>query len=310
MGAMDVSHNLSRTTAIAYTLSSALLFGLAMPALKPLMQAIEPQLAAGLLYMAMGLGLGATYLARGAPSPRIVRGEMGWLLLTLVSGGAIAPWLLFWGLAHATATTTSLLANTEIVFSTVLARFLFGEGYSGRLFFGVALILGGAMTLGGIGIGAIAPGPALAIVAACGFWGIDNNAMRKIAHGDASFVGCMKGLFAGAMNLGLALAFGATLPALSTTLGIAAVGAICYGASFGLYVRGLRVLGAARTSAYYGVAPFAGAAVAITFLHEPVTLRLAAAALLMGLGVGLHLIEPHAPMGPHAVDVPDDPDKL
>jgi hypothetical protein len=304
---MTTSHNPSRNGAIGIILLSAALFGLATPAVKPLIGGVAPQLAAGILYLGMGAGLAVAYLARGMPAAGVSHGESRWLVTSVVSGGIIAPWLIFWGLGHATATATSLLANTEVVFSTLLARFWFKEPYSSRLFLGVGLIVGGALALGG-GRGNIDPLPAIAVVLACAFWGIDNNAMRKIAHADASFVGLIKGLVAGSTNVVLALAFGATLPPATTTLGILSVGGLCYGVSFGLYVKGLRVLGAARTSAFYGTAPFAGALVGVGLLHDPLTFGLLAAAILMGGGVWLHAAEPHAPMGPHLVDVPDDPD--
>jgi drug/metabolite transporter (DMT)-like permease len=300
---MDASHNLSRSTAISFSLVSAALFGLATPAVKWFIAGVEPQLAAGVLYLGMGGGLAAAYAARGAPRTRIEPQERGWLVLSLVCGGLLAPWLIFWGLAHATATSTSLLANTEVVFSTLLARFFFNEHYSGRLFLGVALILGGTLVLSGFGSGAIDVAPAVAIVVACALWGLDNNAMRKVSHGDASFIGSAKGLIAGSTNVALAFVLGAKTAPASSLLGIAAVGALCYGLSFGLYVKGLRVLGAARTSAYYGTAPFAGALAAIVLLHEPVGIRLCVAAMLMGVGVWLHLSEPHPPAGPHAIDL-------
>ncbi len=307
MGAMRTSHNLSRTHAIAVTLASAALFGFATPAVKPFIAGVEPQLAAGVLYLGMGLGLAGRYAARGFPRPGIERSELGWLALSLVCGGVAAPWLIFWGLAHGTATATSLLTNMEIVFSTLLARFWFGERYPGRLFLGVGAIVGGAVVLSGLH-GGIDPIPAAAIVGACAFWGVDNNSMRKIAHADAGFVGCAKGLLSGAVNTGIAMSWGAAWPETPAILGIAAIGMVCYGASFSLYVRGLRVLGAARTSALYGVAPFAGALVGVGFLHESISLHLVLAAVLISVGVWIHLVEPHAPMGPHLVDVPDDPD--
>ena len=309
MGAMTTSHNLSRTAAIWVTLASAALFGLATPAVKPFIAGIDPQLAAGVLYLGMGMGLLIAYLSRGTPAPNVAKSETKWLLISVICGGIVAPWLIFWGLAHATATATSLLANTEVVFSTLLARFWFGERYSNRLFIGVVLIVGGAMALGGLR-GGLDPLPAVAVVAACAFWGVDNNAMRQISHADASFVGSIKGSVAGVSNVLLAIVWGASIPATGSLLGIMAVGLVCYGASFGLYVQGLRVLGAARTSAFYGTAPFAGALMGVGLLHEPVTVNLVASAALMGAGVWLHAVEPHPPIGPHLVDVADaDPDR-
>ena len=166
MGTMKDAHNLSRTSAIWVTLLSAGLFGIATPAVKPLIQGIDAQLGAGFLYLGMGSGLGVAYLFRGRPSAGILPSETPWLALSLLSGGILAPWLIFWGLSQSTATATSLLANTEVVFSTLLARFLFGEHYSSRLFLGVGLIVGGAIALSGAE-GTIALLPAIAVVCAC-----------------------------------------------------------------------------------------------------------------------------------------------
>jgi hypothetical protein len=73
----------------------------------------------------------------------------------------------------------------------------------------------------------------------------------------------------------------------------AAVGFLGYGVSLVLFVLGLRHLGAARTGAYFSTAPFIGAALAIPLFGEPLTSSLIGAALLMGIGVYLHLAETH-----------------
>jgi hypothetical protein len=95
------------------------------------------------------------------------------------------------------------------------------------------------------------------------------------------------------VNLALALSLGAALPGPLAIAGAAALGFVGYGLSLVLFVLALRHLGTARTGAYYSVAPFVGAVIAVLLLDEPVTLRLAAAAVLMGIGVWLHLTERH-----------------
>lgn len=47
------------------------------------------------------------------------------------------------------------------------------------------------------------------------------------------------------------------------------LGFASYGVSLVLFVRGLRFLGTARTGAYFSVAPFFGAALAVLLLGEP-----------------------------------------
>ena len=79
-----------------------------------------------------------------------------------------------------------------------------------------------------------------------------------------------------------------------TTTGAAmALGLLGYGVSLVLFVLALRSLGTARTGAYFSVAPFAGAALALA-LGEVATPLFWLAAGLMALGVWLHLTERHA----------------
>eukprot|EP01035_Chromulina_nebulosa_P015732 gene15732-biopygen13404 len=55
----------------------------------------------------------------------------------------------------------------------------------------------------------------------------------------------------------------------------------------------LRHLGTARTGAYFSLAPFIGACLAVLALHEPVTPSLLVAGGLMAFGLWLHLSERH-----------------
>ena len=71
------------------------------------------------------------------------------------------------------------------------------------------------------------------------------------------------------------------------------VGFLGYGVSLALFVVGLRQLGAARTGAYFSLAPFFGAALAIALHGEPVSTSLLLAGALMAVGVWLHLTERH-----------------
>jgi hypothetical protein len=60
-----------------------------------------------------------------------------------------------------------------------------------------------------------------------------------------------------------------------------------------LFIVALRHLGTARTAAYFSVAPFFGAALALVVLGEETTILFWAAAALMALGVRLHVTERH-----------------
>lgn len=71
----------------------------------------------------------------------------------------------------------------------------------------------------------------------------------------------------------------------------ALVGFLGYGLSLVLFVLALREVGAARTGAYFSTAPFIGSVVGLVALGERVSAALLAAAVLMGVGVYLHLTE-------------------
>jgi hypothetical protein len=114
-------------------------------------------------------------------------------------------------------------------------------------------------------------------------------------------IAMIKGLAAGAANLALALAHGARLPGVVPILEAAVLGFLGYGLSLVLFMRGLRSLGAARTGAYFSLAPFIGAVIAVGLFGEPLTLRLVLAGLLMGLGLYLHLAERHEHEHSHAL---------
>ena len=162
-----------------------------------------------------------------------------------------------------------------------------------RLFIGAMAILAGAVLLSWqAGTVSISWG-ALLIIGACLAWAIDNNLTRKVSGSDPIQIVAIKGIVAGAINLGLGLAQGVTLPAWPLVAGAAFVGLLGYGISLVFFVMGLRHLGSARTGAYFSTAPFIGAIIAIPMFGEQLTLKLAGAALLMGIGVYMHVMERH-----------------
>jgi len=120
-----------------------------------------------------------------------------------------------------------------------------------------------------------------------------------VSASDAMAVACAKGMIAGAVNISVALFVGAMMPSLSVTAAAAVVGLAGYGISLTLFVVALRDLGTARTSAYFSVAPFFGAALALLLNGEPITWQLAIASVAMAAGVWLHITERHAHLHVH-----------
>ncbi len=282
-----------RNSGVQAALVSAVLFGASTPLAKLLLGDLSPWMLAGLLYMGSGLGLGAYRLARRSTRVRLAPHELLPLLGGIISGGVVAPVLLMIGLAGMPASGASLLLNLEGVFTAVLAWVVFRENVDRRVLLGMAAIIAGAAVLSWSGSVDVAdPWPSLAVIGACLAWGLDNNLTRKVALNDATWLAAAKGLVAGPVNLALALALGATLPAAGLLLAAMAVGLLSYGVSLVLFIVALRHVGTARAGAYYSIAPFIGAAIAVT-LGAPATWQLGVAGVLMAAGVWLHLTERH-----------------
>ena len=285
---------------IAFALLAAALFGASTPLAKLLVGYVPPIMLAGLLYAGSGIGLALLMAVRrvaGTRSEEIVwpsRRDAGWLAGAIAFGGILGPIFLMFGLTAASASTASLLLNLEGVLTALLAWFLFRENFDARIAIGMlSIAIGGAvLAWDPTGGGGVTPG-ALLVVAACLCWAIDNNLTRKVSGNDAVVVAGLKGLIAGATNLGIALALGQALPATPVVLAAALVGLFGYGISLVLFVLALRHLGSARTGAYFSIAPFAGAALAIALQREPVTMQVVAAGALMAIGVWLHVSERH-----------------
>jgi drug/metabolite transporter (DMT)-like permease len=276
------------------SLAAALLFGAGTPLAKLLLAQASPWLLAALLYLGSGLGLALLRRLRRAPPVTLPAGEIRWLAGAVLAGGVAGPVLLMMGLAGMPAAGASLLLNAEGVFTALLAWFVFRENFDRRVALGMAAIVAGGLVLSWPGQ-ASWPSlqPTLLVTGACLAWGIDNNLTRKVSLSDASWIAMVKGLAAGATNLVLALLLGASWPSLPIVLAAGVVGFASYGASLALFVVGLRELGTARTGAYFSVAPFFGAVLAITLLGEPASVPLLAAGALMAVGVALHLSERH-----------------
>lgn len=232
-------------------------------------------------------------LIRRAPRVRIARNELPPLVGAVFFGGLVAPVLLMVGLADMAATGASLLLNAEAVFTAVLAWFVFRENFDRRIALGMVAIVAGAVVLSvptGADFGA--PWPAIAVLGACLCWGWDNNLTRKVALNDATWLAAVKGAVAGPVNLVLAFLLGATVPNGWVLAGAVTIGFFAYGASLALFIVAMRHIGTARAGAYFSVAPFFGALIAVV-MGEPLTWPLAIAAALMAFGVWLHLTERH-----------------
>lgn len=127
----------------------------------------------------------------------------------------------------------------------------------------------------------------LFVVAATACWGLENNCTRKISSKDTYQIVVLKGIFSGLGALGIALWAGEAAPSVGYMLAAMALGFMAYGLSIFLYVRAQSVLGAAKTSAYYAVAPFVAAFLSLALLGEPLSAGYLLACAVMVAGTVL-----------------------
>lgn len=286
-------HRTLREPGVVAAMTAAALFGAGTPLAKMLLHSVSPWLMAGLLYLGSGIGMVLVRRFTQAPAVVLPKADRLWLLGAVLCGGVLAPVLLMFGLSGMPASDASLLLNAEGVFTALLAWFVFKENFDRRIALGMVAIVAGALILSWPKqLHFTALWPSLALLAACFAWGLDNNFTRKVSLTDATWIAATKGLVAGAVNLSIALVLGASLPPPVQTVAALVLGFAAYGASLALFVVALRHLGTARTGAYFSVAPFFGAVLAL-LLGEPLTTPLLVAGAFMALGVWLHLSESH-----------------
>lgn len=293
-------------TPVGYALLAATLFGISTPLSKILVGDISPVFLVSFLYLgtAVGMFLIRIPLKSGHSS---MAGEAGiripdvpWLVLAILAGGLIAPILLMSSLEITPAATASLLLNFEGVATMVIAFVVFREQVGKRIWIALGIIMVASILLSwnpdaafGLSVGAIG------ILLACVFWGIDNNSTRNISGKDPLAIVALKGFFAGSIALVLAFLGSNSLPGISLILAAMLLGFFCYGVSMVLFIRALRDLGAARTGAYFSIAPFIGAALSFVLLRENPDLPIVIAFGLMIAGALVLATERHTHLHHH-----------
>lgn len=287
-------------TPVAWCLAAAALFGASTPASKLLLDgSVGPLTLAGLLYLGAGLATTPFALSGGAAERRRDPANLGRLAGAVLFGGVLGPIALLVGLRSAPSASVSLWLNLETTATALLAWAFFREHLDRRTWAANALVLAAGVLLAAPAGFAIAPSAAL-VVFACVCWGLDNNLTAVIDGYTPAQTTLAKGLVAGTVNLGLGLTLEGGLPSAATVLAALVVGALAYGASIVLYIRGAQQLGATRSQMLFATAPFLGMVVAWVALGEPILGVQVAAALLMVAALALLLASRHEHQHRHA----------
>ena len=261
------------STAIFSAILAAALYALNAPASKLLLQNVPPSMMAALLYLGAGLGMLLMGLARraaGRPSAEahLTRKDLPYTIGMIVLD-ILAPIFLMIGISHTTAANASLLNNFEIVATSLIALFIFKEKISRRLWLAIGLIVlsSALLTVEDAGSLKFSVGSVFVLLASC-CWGLENNCSRMLSQSDPQEIVIVKGLGSGAGALLVALLTGESFPAWGYVPFALLLGFVAYGLSIYFYVYAQRYLGAARTSAYYAIAPFIGVLMSLAVFRE------------------------------------------
>ena len=283
---------------ILLAILAAACYGVSSPISKLLLKELSPVFMAALLYLGAGLGMLAVKAAtrmkkREKKEARITKNELPFVLAMIVLDIA-APILLMLGLMMTNPATVSLLNNFEIVATSIIALAIFKEAIGRRLWIAIALITLSSILLSVSDLGnlSFSVGAVFALLA-CVCWGFENNCTRKLSLKDPLQIVIIKGLGSGTGAL-LIAAFTKTLSANTLYILFAlCLGFFAYGLSIYFYILAQRELGAARTSAYYAIAPFIGVGLSFLIFGQGITTSFVFALAIMVLGAYFAAFEKH-----------------
>ena len=281
--------NKSTNKGIALAILAAALYALNSPLSKLLLDFMTPTLMAGFLYVGAGVGMGVVALIRrlsgaGSAECELTKSDFPYTLMMIILDIA-APIFLLIGLSNTTAANASLLNNFEIVATALIALMIFKEKISPRLWMGIIFVTLSCALLSFEDLSSLRLSfGSLFILLACVCWGIENNCTRKLADKDPLIIVLLKGIFSGIGSVIIGLALGERIGVWWSVPAVLGVGFVAYGLSIFFYVYAQRLLGAARTSAYYAVAPFIGALLSLIIFRQlpPYTYFLALALMMIG----------------------------
>ncbi|KUO51869.1 MAG: hypothetical protein APF76_16135 [Desulfitibacter sp. BRH_c19] len=288
----------NKTTAIFMAILAAALFGISSPISKLLLVEIPPTLMASLLYLGAGFGMLAINIVKGLSKREQIEAKMTKKEMPYIIGMVIldvaAPVCLMIGLTMTTSANASLLNNFEIVATSLIALLIFKEAIGKRMWIAISLITFSSVILSfenlssfSFSIGSIF------VILACICWGFENNCTRMLSLKDPLQIVVIKGFGSGVGSLIIALAlkqYSINLLYLSMAL---LLGFVAYGLSIYFYVIAQRELGAARTSAYYAVAPFIGVVLSIIIFGQQINIFFIIALLIMLIGAYFAGVEHH-----------------
>lgn len=277
-----------KRVAVIYAVLAALLYALNTPVSKKLLSEVPVTLMASFLYLGAGIGVGIMYLffrKNESESEHLEKKDFPYVLGMILLDIA-APIFMMLGIKLGTASNASLLGNFEIVATAIIALCIFKEVVSSKLWTAILLITLASTILSFDGASGFEFSiGSLFVILAASCWGLENNCTRKISNKSTYQIVILKGVFSGGFSFVLSLTLGEKIPSVKLVVCAMALGFVAYGLSIFTYVRAQRVLGAAKTGAYYALAPFIGVVLSTAVFGERPNVVFYPALALMIAGV-------------------------
>lgn len=273
--------------AVVLALLAAIFYAINTPFSKILLNQIPPTLMAAFLYLGAGIGVGFLYLfhIKGEDKlERLTKKDLPYTIGMIVLDIA-APIFLMIGIRIGSVSNASLLENFEIVTTTLIALLVFKEKVTARLWAAIGFITVSSIVLSFEGSGSFqfSLGSLFVILATC-CWGLENNCTRKISDKSTYEIVFLKGIFSGGGSLMISFILGEHIPEWKYMMLAMLLGFVAYGLSIFMYIRAQKDLGAAKTSAYYAVAPFVGTFLAFLINGEELTTAYFVGLIFMMIG--------------------------
>ena len=282
--------------AICYAILAAVLYAINIPLSKLLLKKISPSMMASLLYLGAGIGIGIVYLItkrknKEQQEEKITKKDLPYVLGMIILD-IIAPILLMFGLLDTASTNASLLNNFEIVCTSIIALFIFKEAISKKMWFAIILITLSSFVLSiqDITQFKLSWGAILVLLATL-CWGMENNCTRNLSSKNTYKVVFLKGIFSGLGSLIVSLFLKESFSNIIYFSYALILGFVAYGLSIFFYIKSQAIIGAAKTSAYYSIAPFIGTFLSFLIFQEELTLSYFIGFIIMILGTIIVVID-------------------
>ena len=264
-----------KKSAVFFALLAAALYAVNIPLSKLLEEsgALTPAMLAGFLYCGAGVGMSTVFCFKrifgfNREEKLLCRKDMPYTVAMVVLDIA-APVLLMFGIAETASANVSLLNNFEIVATSLVAFTVFREKISLRMWAAIVLVVAASVILGFESADSFkfSRGSGYVLLA-CICWGVENNCTRKISDKSPQEIVMIKGIFSGAGGVAVAFIAGEKLPEFWYILAVMLLGFVSYGLSISFYITAQKSIGAAKTSAFYSVAPFLGVGFSFVIVGE------------------------------------------